>query len=68
MQSCSEPKQWFILPDLKHTTGRLDLVTGAPSGDESAREHRVDEIDGDGVVKHPRIPDGVMAQPSPPQF
>src|SRR5260370_1179535 len=43
MQSCSEPTQWFILPDLKHTTGRLDLVTGAPSGDEGARQRGIEE-------------------------
>ena len=43
----------FILPDLKHTAGRLDPVTGAPPGDEKARQRRVQEEDRHSVVEHP---------------
>jgi hypothetical protein len=42
MQSCPDPKQRFILPDLKHTADRLDFVTSAPPGDERGSQRRVE--------------------------
>ena len=41
----------LALPHLEHTTGRLDLGCGAPSGNECARERRIREII-DAAAKH----------------
>ena len=43
----------FILPDLKHTAGRLDSVAGTPAGDERARQRGISEVNRDGVVEDP---------------
>src|SRR5438132_979060 len=56
MQPCFDSGQWSILPDPKHTAGRLDSVTGAPPGDERARERGIAEVDRHRVVENPAHP------------
>ena len=64
----SDPLCRLVLSHLKHAPGSLDQTSGTPSGDKSARERGIGEVDRDGVIQNPRIPEGVIAQRSEPQF
>ena len=68
MQPRPDPRSRLVLAHLEHAAGRLDLGPHAPPGDEGARERCIREIERDRVVEYPRIPEGVIAQPSAPQF
>src|SRR6266481_9357950 len=56
MQPFSDPRQWFIISDLKHTAGRLDSVTDAPPGEEGVRQRGIEEVDRHRVVENPAHP------------
>jgi hypothetical protein len=66
MRRGADPCLLFILAHLEHASARLDLRPGAPSRYEGASECRIREGDREGVI--PRVPEGVIAHPSAPQF
>jgi len=68
MQPGSDPRLRLILAHLKQASSRLDLSPDAPPRDKGVREGGVREVDRDGVIQHAARPEGVMAQPSEPQF
>jgi hypothetical protein len=61
MKPGPDPGQRFILPDLKNTPRRLDPVTGAPPGNERARQRRVEKVDRHSVLDD--VPIGVSQTP-----
>jgi hypothetical protein len=68
--SDAAPHPWrrVVLSHLEHTPDRLHLGPYAPPGDECAGECGVHEIDRDRVIEDAAHPEGVIAQPSDPQF
>ena len=68
MQSRRDPRLRLVLPHLEDTARRLCLRPDAPPGDECAREGGITEVDRKSVIQPPRIPEGIMAHPSAPQF
>jgi hypothetical protein len=68
MQPGPDPRLRLILPNLKNPSGALDLCSDAPPGHKGARKRCIGEVDRKGVIQHPRIPEGVIADPPAPQF
>ena len=68
VQPCPNPRRQLIVTNVEQPAIRLDPRRRAPEGDERARQRRVADIDRNGIVQHARMPDGVIAQPSAPQF
>jgi len=68
MQPGPDALRRLIVANAEHAAFRLNPGCRAPAGDERARERSVDEIDRHSIVNTPRIPDGVVAHPSVPQF
>jgi hypothetical protein len=68
MGRCSYTRRRLFFSNSEHAAIGLHSGPGAPSGNERARKSGVEEIDRHSVIQHPRSPDGVIAQPSAPQF
>jgi hypothetical protein len=68
VQARSGPRRRLIRPYPEHALRRLDFVTGAPRTTKAlasvASRKKIDTAS----LSTPRIPDGVIAQPSAPQF
>ena len=58
----------LFLAHFEDAACRLDLLPHTPPGDECAREGGITEVDRKSVIQPPRIPEGIMAHPSAPQF
>jgi len=52
----SDPLCRLVLSHLKHAPGSLDQTSGTLSGDKSARERGIGEVDRDGVIQNPAHP------------
>jgi hypothetical protein len=63
MEPGSDPRRRLIFSDRKYAVGHLNSGDGTPSRDEGARERGVEK-----ALRTPRTPEGVIAQPSAPQF
>jgi hypothetical protein len=58
-----QPALRFILAHLQHASSCLDLSRDGPPDDKCARQRGIREIDRQGIIEHPRVPEGVMAHP-----
>jgi hypothetical protein len=56
MQARCKPWRWLMLPNLEHSTSRLNFVPCAPSGNERVRERGVGKVDRHGIIEHPAHP------------
>jgi hypothetical protein len=64
VQSRPDPRLRLILLHLEHASGLLDFCSDAPPGHECAGERSISQLDREGVISTPRVPEGVIAQPS----
>jgi len=65
VQPRPDPRHRLVLSHPERSFGGLDLVADAPARDKRAGERWIGEVDRDRIV---RVPEGVIAQPSAPQF
>jgi hypothetical protein len=68
MQRRPDPRYWIIIAQLKHAASRLHPVPGAPPRYKRAGQRRIGEYIEAASLSTPRVPDGVIAHPSAPQF
>jgi hypothetical protein len=68
MQPCPDPRGRLVIANPEHAAFRLNPRPGAPACKECAHERGVEEVDRNSVIQHAAHSDGVIAQPSAPQF
>jgi hypothetical protein len=52
MQPGTNPRRWFILPDLENPARGFSPVPDAPPSYERARQRRILEVERNGVIEH----------------
>jgi hypothetical protein len=68
MQPRPDPRCRLILAHMEYTASRLDLRHGAPPATKALESVASAKYTDTASLSTPRIPDGVIAQPSEPQF